>query len=97
MIEMEKEFMENPEAALKKYGAEALEKMKGGKTEKKEGGTLEKVAPIAALGITGTALFNRYIKDRLPPSISKNLTGLDDKTFLGKLAKNRALRLLGIS
>ena len=94
---MEKEFMRDPEAALKKYGAEALEKMKSGKTEQKEGGTLEKVAPIAALGITGTALFNRYIKDRLPPSISKNLTGLDDKTFLGKLAKNRALRLLGIS
>ena len=37
------------------------------------------------------------MKDRLPPSVSKNLAGLDEKAFLGKLAKNRALKLLGIS
>jgi len=97
LIEMEKEFLKNPEAAMKKYGTEALERMKGGKTEQKEWGVLEKVGPLAALGLTWTALFNHFVKDRLPPSISKNLAGLDDKSFIGKLAKNRALKLFGIS
>lgn len=97
LAEMEKEFMKDPEAAMKKYGTEALEKMKGTKPEAKEWSALEKVWPIAALGLTWTALFNKFVKDRLPPSVSKNLTGLDEKAFLGKLARNRALKLLGIS
>lgn len=33
---MEKEFMRDPEAAMKKYGAESLEKMRGEKPEAKE-------------------------------------------------------------
>lgn len=36
LAEMEKEFMKDPEAAMKKYGTEALEKMKGTKPEAKE-------------------------------------------------------------
>jgi len=95
LAEMEKEFLENPEAAMKKYGADALEKMEGGKVEQKEGGALEKVGPLAALGLVGTGILT-LIKWNLPEEMQKGLSWLDQKSLLGKLARNRALRLFGV-
>ena len=99
LAQMEKEFLENPEAAMKKYGADAMEKMKEKwevKSEKKEG-TIEKIAPVALLGSAGLGIF-KIIKDRLPKSIRENIGDTsDEKSFLKKIATNRALRVFGIS
>lgn len=37
------------------------------------------------------------MKNRLPASVTTSLEGLEGKSFLSKIAKNRALRLFGIS
>lgn len=100
LAEMEKEFLENPEAAMKKYGTDALKivKEKGGDNlhEKKEWAR-EKIEPLAALSWAGIWIFS-LLKSKLPSSLANKLAeGVGDKSFLGKLAKNRALRLFGIS
>lgn len=37
------------------------------------------------------------MKNKLPANVTRNLEGIEGKSFLSKLAKNRALRLFGMS
>lgn len=102
LAEMEKDFLKNPEEAVKKYGEEALEKVKEKVDEKTDEGAkegkewvLEKVWPLAALGVAGTGIF-ALLKGKLPTKMANSLSGLDQKSLLWKLARNRALRLFGV-
>lgn len=95
---IEQEFLKDPEAALKKYGtkiSDTIEQKWQEKKEKPEDGVLEKVWPIAALWWIGVLLF-KWMEKILPTKMVDSLSDSDKKSFLGKLAKNRALKLFGI-
>jgi CRISPR/Cas system-associated endonuclease Cas3-HD len=99
MLEMSRDFLRDPEGALKRHGAAAKEKVEAMAKEKAEqGGELikEKLAPLAVLGGAGFGIF-KLLEGKLPTKMANSLSGLDQKSLLWKLARNRALRLFGIS
>ena len=84
MLEMKKEFLRDPEGALKKYGAEAKEKIEAMAKEKAEQGgefIKEKLAPLAMLGGAGFGIF-KLLEGKLPTKMANSLSGLDQKSLL---------------
>jgi hypothetical protein len=96
-LTMEKEFLEDPEAALKKYGAEAKEWLQDTAREKvteTKNALLEKVPALAGISATAVGLF-AMVKKFLPNSLTKNIDEKDGSSILNALWKYRTLKFMG--
>lgn len=95
-IEMEKEFLADPEAALKKYGAEAKEKFEAGKdgVREKWKEVMSKIPALAAISAVAVGIY-AIARRFLPESVTKNVDPEDGKSILKALKGRKFLKLFG--